>query len=810
MGLASALSTALTGMSAAETQIDVIGNNLANSQTVGFKSSQAVFATQFLQTLSMGSAASETNGGTNPRQTGLGVQVAGINQDFTQGTIQISSSPSDLAIQGDGFFMVQGQQGERLYSRNGQFQLNSQMQLVNTTGQRLLGYGVDDLYRIQPTEVVPLTIPVGAEMVAQPTTEVNFEGVLTPVGDIADMAQVIQSATLGNGAVPRPDASGVNIGVAPNTSAAGVTTDNTGVGTLAAGTYQYRVALVDTSGNEAMPSGPISVTVGANGQIDLNGLPPDPLGGGYPTVNIYRTDTDGNDFFHLASVPAGSNFVDDGTLALSADPLNTNTLTGNYTYMITYHRAGETESRPSAPIGPQNVVNGRINLSDFPVPPASDGSFPDYDEIRIYRNLSGSQNSFFLVDTVAPGDHFTDNRTDAEISDLTNPDNQALDVNGPTISGNTLLTDVIRREGATYQNAFKEGTLTFQGQKGGRAMGVREFEIGAATTVQDLIDFMTSALGIQTTPPGDLDPIPGSLNMIPGESGTLEPGGYIHDGRIRFVGNNGELNALEIDLTAFRLRDTSGNISIPSLGFGVAQEARGTSAASDFMVYDSLGMPINVRVTAALESLTDTETVYRWYADSPNNMALDGVSSAVGTGLIKFDGNGNFVSATNTTVEVNRESIPSVTPLQFNLDFSGVSGLGTDKASLAATRQDGSPPGVMTRFTVGDDGTVRGVFSNGLTRDLGQIQLARFANAAGLEQRGENLYASGINTGLPIMGSPGENGIGSVMGGAVELSNADIGQDLIKLVLASTQYRGNSRVITTTQQLLEELMNMRR
>ena len=153
MGLASALSTALTGMSGAEKQIDVLGNNLANSQTVGFKSSQVIFATQFLQTLSLGSSPTNGNGGTNPRQTGLGVQVAAINPNFTQGTIEISSSPSDLAIQGDGFFQVAGGQGEKLFTRNGIFKLNSANELVTSTGNRLLGFGVDDQFNIQATQV---------------------------------------------------------------------------------------------------------------------------------------------------------------------------------------------------------------------------------------------------------------------------------------------------------------------------------------------------------------------------------------------------------------------------------------------------------------------------------------------------------------------------------------------------------------------------------------------------------------------------------------------------------------------------------
>ncbi|MDP6720017.1 MAG: flagellar basal body protein [Pirellulaceae bacterium] len=96
MGLASALSTALTGLTAAEAQIDVIGNNLANSQTIGFKSSGVFFATQFVQTKSLGSQPSSSSGGTNPRQVGLGVQVAEISPNFDQGTIELTHIPHIL------------------------------------------------------------------------------------------------------------------------------------------------------------------------------------------------------------------------------------------------------------------------------------------------------------------------------------------------------------------------------------------------------------------------------------------------------------------------------------------------------------------------------------------------------------------------------------------------------------------------------------------------------------------------------------------------------------------------------------------
>ncbi len=811
MGLTSALSTALTGLSAAETQIDVIGNNLANSQTVGFKSSNVIFGTQFLQTLSLGSGPTANNGGNNPRQIGLGVQVAQIAADHSQGTIEISSSASDLAIQGDGFFIVEASEGEQLYTRNGIFKLNSDAELVNATGQRLLGYGVDEQFRLQESTLVPLRVPLGTTSVAKATENVTFEGSLTPEGELATVSQVIESVVLGDAQAPQADASGVLISSGPLSDSSAVTVDNSGVGTLSAGTYQYRFALVDADGRESTPSGSIGSTVGVGGNVQLSGLPSE-VSGNYPTVNVYRTGPNGTDFFLLQSAAAGGTITDDGSTPLSGTQLDDTTLTGNYTYMVTYFRNGEPESRPSVLIGPQNVVNGRVSISNFPTPPVppNGGGFPAYNEIRVYRNLAGDQNNYYLVDTVQPGSVYTDSRSDAEIADLTVAGNKLLDLDGPSINNSTLLTDVLKRDGLVYENAFQVGTLSYDGRKGGRALGQKDFEITATSTVQDLVDFIASASGIQTIEQSAQNPILASENTIPGETGTLVPGGYIQNGALRFVSNTGELNAIEIDLASFRITSPLGVVTTPNLGFDTIQEAEGQSAASDFIVYDSLGVPINVRVTATLEQRTDEATIYRWYADSSENQTTAGVDVAVGTGLLQFDGNGNFVTATNNQIAINRQGVPSISPLQFDLDFGLVSGLATQEASLAATRQDGSQPGVLNSFVVGESGIIRGVFSNGVTRDLGKLQLARFANPAGLEGRGLNLFAKGVNTGLPVQGAPGENGIGNIIGGALELSNTDIGKDLIALVLASTQYRGNSRVITTSQQLLDELLNLRR
>lgn len=813
MGLASALSTALTGMTAAEVQIDVSGNNLANSQTVGFKASKTMFANQFLQTLSIGSQVTADSGGTNPRQTGLGVRVAEVTPDFSQGTVEISKSPSDLALQGDGFFIVEGGSGERLYTRNGIFKTNADNELVNVNGNRLLGYGVDTTFNIDRTELQSLTIPVGSASVTKATETATLQGVLTPTGDVADTAEVIQSTVLGDDSTARPDVATSDITAAPvpDVATAGTTAAGAAGGTLVGGaTYRYKLVFVDDAGQESPASEEIAVTLGATeGQINLASLPPDTTGQ-YVGMNVYRTAANGTDYLLLDSATIGGSYTDNGSVPLSTTSLNDETLNGNYSYLVTFYRPGFEESRPSVVLGPQNVVNGRILLEDLPSIPA--GINPPYNQLRIYRNLSTDPSRFYLVDTVTPGSDYTDSKSDTELS--TGVGAAQIDFEGPRAGPNTLLVNLIRRDGLNYEKLFDLGTgtsgvVSFSGKKGGRTMAAKEFTVTSTTTLQELTNFIDQAMGIRSGTDDPQNPIPNSLNLLDPTASSLSAGGIIRDGALRFVSNNGVDNALSIGLASFQF-SVGGNVSNPNLGFGAIQKAKGQSAVADFIAYDSLGIPINVRVTTVLEQRSGSNFSYRWYADAGQNDPLNGVEIGVGTGVVTFDGNGNLISTSNTTVSIDRRHVPSSSPMQFELDFSSVSGLARDNSTLAVARQDGSPPGTLTSFAIGEDGVIRGQFSNGVSRDLGQIRIARFTNNVGLEQRGQNLFAQGSNSGLPVEEDPGQNGAGSIIAGALELSNTDIGKNLIDLVLASTQYRGSSRVITATQQLLDELLNLRR
>lgn len=813
MGLQSALSTALTGLNAAETTIDVVGNNVANSQTVGFKSSNAIFATQFLQTQSLGSSPTDTRGGTNPRQTGLGTKVAEISPDFTQGTIELSSNPLDLAIQGDGFFIVRGTQDQDYYTRNGQFKTNAANELVTSTGQRVLGYGVENNVIQENSNLQTITIPLGNTSVAQETENVYLQGSLPPSTDPL-APEILLSDVLSDGSFDIPSdllASDANAVSPPSTTGISLAGAATGGSLTASGTYTYRFTFVDSDGNESTASTALSpVTLGAGeDSIDVTDIPTPLASAGFVYTRVYRTDGTGTggysqivdlDAATIAGLPGGV-YTDTAADSVGAS-IDGALDTGNYSYYITfYNSSNTTESRPTSLVGPISIssTGSGIRLQNIPDPTTAPSG--NFDQVRIYRSPSDDSNNFYLLDTLtAPGGggpfptSYIDKALDSALDQ-----NSPVNLDGPAANGATLLVDLSRYDGSQYlDNFFEPGTLYFTGSKGGSELGTKQFVIDSSTTVGQLNTFLDESLGIQ------------SGGSIPGNPGVL-----VVNGQIRVTGNNGGQNSLDIDSSAFSLvPDSTGVARSINLEFGSVSEATGQSAVTNFIVYDSLGAPINVRLTAVLESTTSSTQTYRWFADSSDNAPATGSGSdiAVGTGTITFtsDGSVDLLAGGGNTVTVFRNDSPANPVLTFDLDFSELSGLAHDTASLAATRQDGSPPGVLTSFIVTESGTIRGVFSNGVSQDLGQVVLAKFSNNGGLEQLGDNLFAEGVNSGVAVVSTPGSGGLGTITAGAVELSNTDIGQNLIDLILASTQYRGGTRVITAAQELLDELLALRR
>lgn len=149
----------LSGLAVSAKNLDVIGNNIANVSTVGFKSSQALFSDVYASSLS----------GATSLSVGIGSKLNDVAQQFTQGNMTVTNNPLDMAISGNGFFMVQGGDGSSAFTRNGQFRLDADGYIVNATSQQLMGYSVDPLTGTVSGSLTPLQIaPTG---VAQTTTE---------------------------------------------------------------------------------------------------------------------------------------------------------------------------------------------------------------------------------------------------------------------------------------------------------------------------------------------------------------------------------------------------------------------------------------------------------------------------------------------------------------------------------------------------------------------------------------------------------------------------------------------------------------
>ncbi len=177
------LFSAISGLRANQFMLDVTGNNIANANTVGYKSSNVVFQDTLSQMLTGGSAPSTSSGGTNPIQVGLGVQVGGVGTNFGQGSAQMTGKATNLMISGDGLFVVK-RNGEDLYTRAGAFNFDSSGNLVTPDGDVVQGYPSDGAGGIDTSALSSITIPdVAAENGVNDLTSYNIgsDGIITGV-----------------------------------------------------------------------------------------------------------------------------------------------------------------------------------------------------------------------------------------------------------------------------------------------------------------------------------------------------------------------------------------------------------------------------------------------------------------------------------------------------------------------------------------------------------------------------------------------------------------------------------------------------
>ncbi len=222
--------------------------------------------------------------------------------------------------------------------------------------------------------------------------------------------------------------------------------------------------------------------------------------------------------------------------------------------------------------------------------------------------------------------------------------------------------------------------------------------------------------------------------------------------------------------------------------------------ATSLTVYDSLGNP-HAMSTYFVKTAANTWSVQG---------AMDGTPLAASLGSLQFNTDGTL-NATGSGIPY-AVSVPltngATTPLAFNLDFAGATQFGS-AFSVDTLKQDGFTSGLLSGYSISDDGTILGQYSNGQSRTLGQIQLANFANAEGLQPLGNNLWTETMASGQPVPGTAGSSSFGVLQSGALEESNVDLTRELVNMITAQRVYQANAQTIKTQDQVMNTLVNLR-
>jgi flagellar hook protein FlgE len=273
----------------------------------------------------------------------------------------------------------------------------------------------------------------------------------------------------------------------------------------------------------------------------------------------------------------------------------------------------------------------------------------------------------------------------------------------------------------------------------------------------------------------------------------------------------------------------------PALTFDAASPKTTSNFTTSMTVYDSLGKAIQLDIYFSKNDPTANapgesgEWTYHVMTDGAN-LALDGsgappvvptVPTEVATGLLKFDTSGRLISnAPVGTLTFNPKD--SVDPQKLAFIFgtgtappdngNGLDGLTQYAATSAVSfvTQAGSSSGSLSSISIGQDGTITGGFTNGQTRTLGQLIIANFKAPDQLGRVGSTLYSEKPASGPPTLGTPATADRGSVTAGTLEQSNVDISKEFIRMIAAQRNFEANSKTLTTADQLLSELMQIKR
>lgn len=836
----------VSGLQAHQVAMDVEGNNISNVNTTGFKYSRADFGTMFSQTVKIATAPTDGRGGSNPLQIGLGVSVSSTTRIHSQGSVQTTDKNTDVAINGDGFFMVSDDGGlTRYLTRSGDFKLDAYGNFVNNAGFVVQGWNInwDDQTIDSSRSPQNIFIDPGMHIPAAKSTEVAIKANLNSglnIGTSSRNLYALDSVHGWNNKTQRPEdendtgttqfyttsknsvevtEKGVDAGSLFNANGTGLNLrDGQGIWVSYADakftTDKPANVNVFDPNNHTNQNGSIfwgDKDNAVNLDITLNGVNIQnanirSLDEAIAYINTFTAPTDTRDGTGVKAVKkadgSGIEFVNDNADGTTDNMKNIN---------LTVHQANTA--------GERHQINWVAANNNFTATSTKNNANSVW--IPTAANVNGNAESIQII----TAHKYVYSSNPVDIGPMYNPDG------GPQFQpgvGNNAPTDPAS---LNYWNAI-QGSL--------KNSDARTFR-----TTEDLRELLQrdARYGVDYDGDGsktyDADDINQAVKVVVTENGNFAISNANETSTIPANAGAGNTQVttnpknMSFNITAYS--NKQGTVStndafakifkafdgVLTVGGQIkeSEQLKLSAFSAGLEIYDSLGSKHTLEVQFVKQSTTqdggnEWQMIIRVPEPAEINTTGEGPTNII-VGTARFNNDGSLANYTPKTINFspNNGAAPNQ---QIKLSF-GTSGsndglVSSNSAStLTGQATDGYTSGNLKpdAIRVDDKGNILGEFTNGKTFAVAKIAMASVANNSGLEEIGGNLFKVTANSGNIVVGEAGTGGRGEMKTSALEMSNVDLSRSLTELIIIQRGYQANSKTISTSDQMLQTLIQLK-
>lgn len=830
----------VSGLQAHQVAMDVEGNNISNVNTTGFKYSRADFGTMFSQTVKIATAPTDGRGGSNPLQIGLGVSVSSTTRIHSQGSVQTTDKNTDVAINGDGFFMVSDDGGlTRYLTRSGDFKLDAYGNFVNNAGFVVQGWNINwDTQSIDSSRTPQnIFIDPGMHIPAAKSTEVAIKANLNSglnIGNAARPLYALDSVHGFNkktGETKDENDNGITQFYTTSKNSMEVTEKGVDAGALFNGKGQglnlregqgiwvsYANSTFSTDKGNSNVFDPNNKTAQNNVifwgdqnkpvimDITLNGVQIrndniKSLDEAIAYINTFTNPADGRDGTGVIATKK-----EDGS-GITFTNQNSNGTTDNMKnidlQINTGNQAGELQNVP--------VANGNFNWNAMNL----NSLIAQGDSKWIAGNFQNNGNRVQVV----TAHKYVYSSNPVQIAPMYNPDggktwnqgdmntagtpenNYRLAVNGALLNTQvrTFRTTEDLRE--LLQRDARYG-VDYDGSGGFEANG-SDVNEGVTITITENGNFSISNPNKTTTPP----------------AGIQQNNRTNHDLNFNVTAYTDALGKVSTNDAFTKIFKAFDGVQTVGSQKKESEQLKLSAFSAGLEIYDSLGSKHTLEVQFVKQSTTqdggnEWQMIIRVPEPAEINTTGEGPNNIV-VGTARFNNDGSLASYNPKTLNFspNNGAAPNQ---QIKLSF-GTSGsndglVSSNSAStLTGQATDGYTSGNLKpdAIRVDDKGNILGEFTNGKTFAVAKIAMASVANNSGLEEIGGNLFKVTANSGAIVVGEAGTGGRGEMKTSALEMSNVDLSRSLTELIIIQRGYQANSKTISTSDQMLQTLIQLK-